>query len=302
MLVDLETGTETLWETGDFLSNHYAKLDDQTVLVDSYGARNSGSSSGMQPYAFNVKEGTLAAVQNEEAKSGIIYELHGRTGFMRRGHRKVWVGEDLQLGESATLTSLIEARNLENQLAVLEAQERSIESGSRYSFRGYPAAMEAPSPPGMPAIGTPELEAKKAELARKREERLGNLDNAEIHAVGLYQGCSSRPRDRKCPVIVKVKRTAKPIVLVLSSYESIRWTLVREPGSNLSAVIVTGYDPSEVVGQGTARVVVRQRGPFAYKREDPRFVSLNNEVQMLTGKSISKFQGAYESHSMEVGP
>jgi hypothetical protein len=101
-------------------------------------------------------------------------------------------------------------------------------------------------------------------------------------------------------VEVRIKRSSKPIVLVLSSYESVKWTLIAEPGARLAAVLVSGYYPSQVVGAGTARVVMTGNS-YAYKMESPEYRNLNLAALKWTGKSIGVFQGRYEGGSFNVG-
>lgn len=134
-----------------------------------------------------------------------------------------------------------------------------------------------------------------AELAR----------NSQIEALGVYQGKmvgmqATASDRRKGNIEVRIRRSAKPIVLVLSSYEPVRWQLIREPGANLVVVLISGYYQSEVVGAGTARVVMNGSS-FAYKPESQEYSTLNRDVMRLTGKSIGIFQGRYEGVSFSVG-
>jgi hypothetical protein len=117
-----------------------------------------------------------------------------------------------------------------------------------------------------------------AELAR----------NSQIEALGVYQGKmigaqATASERRKGNIEVRIRRSAKPIVLVLSSYEPVRWQLTREPGANLVVVLVSGYYQSEVVGAGAARVVMNGSS-FSYKPGSQEYSALNRDVMRLTGK------------------
>lgn len=152
-----------------------------------------------------------------------------------------------------------------------------------------------------PIIGTSSLEFGQsgivgpiADLAR----------DAQIEAVGVYQGGAgeSRTNDgRKMGYVeVRLRRSAKPVVLVLSSYEPVRWKLIPESGARLAAVLVSGYYPSQVVGAGAARIVMTG-SVYAYKLGSPEYNLLNREIVKWTGKSIGIFQGRYEGSAFSVG-
>ena len=125
--------------------------------------------------------------------------------------------------------------------------------------------------------------------------------NAQIEAIGVYQGANSnRSTDRTGDVEVRVRKSARPIVLILSSYESIRWRLIVEPGAQLNGVLVSGYKQSTVVGAGPARVLMNG-SQYAYKEGSAEFAALNRNVVQQLGKPINAFQGRYEGSAFSVG-
>ena len=125
MLVNLETGEEKTWESSEIVGNNYAKVNEEAILVDSYNLTGGGRS---KPQVFNIKDSTLSPVENAEGSEGIIYELEGRTGFIRRGYQKVWIGDELQLGKPESLETMIAGRKLEKQLIALENEERTVKA------------------------------------------------------------------------------------------------------------------------------------------------------------------------------
>ncbi|WP_019140223.1 hypothetical protein [Noviherbaspirillum massiliense] len=285
MAVDLESGNEALWPTAEFLVNQYGKLGETTLLVDSYQAGGTGT----KPWVFDIEKSTLSPVETREGNAGILAPLAGRTGYMRREYNGMWFGDMVQAGDAKPLDELLAAFNLERQLAKLKAQEEARAADAyNGSFRGMPAA--APSAPLSygPASGP------IADLARE----------AQVEAVGVYQGSSGAQSmaagRRMGHVEVRIRRSAKPLVLVLSSYEPVRWSLISEPGAKLSAVMVSGYYPSDVVGAGTARVI-RTGSSYAYKLDSPEYNALNRETIRWTGKGINVFQGGYEGRTFSVG-
>jgi hypothetical protein len=121
MLFNMETGEEKYWQSGEVVGTNYAKFSEDSILVDGHSFLKTGTT---RSFILNIKDSTLSPVETVDGSEGIIYELNGRTGFMRRGYQKVWVGDSLQTGRSDSLDDLIEGRKLERQLQALEQEER----------------------------------------------------------------------------------------------------------------------------------------------------------------------------------
>ena len=120
----------------------------------------------------------------------------------------------------------------------------------------------------------------------------------------MYEGYSEpsgRSHDRNGrSVEVRVGRTSSPIILVLSSYEPVRWRVVSESGARVAAVLLSSHHASKVDGAGSARVV-NLGGQYAYKQGTPQYGMLDGEVYRYTGKRIDFFQGRYQGKEFSVG-
>jgi hypothetical protein len=127
MMVNLETGEETFWATGQFISNHYAKLSENTLLVDSFN-------QGGKPWVFNIEQSTLSPVETEAGNHGIIAELPGRIGFMRR-ESKMWFGDKLKSGAPVSLDSWIENFKIERQKAEIQSKTPAIDTSTWVGLR-----------------------------------------------------------------------------------------------------------------------------------------------------------------------
>jgi len=127
---------------------------------------------------------------------------------------------------------------------------------------------------------------------------------SRVEAIGVYEsefssGGPGRPRVEGV-VEVRIKRSDVPLVLVLSSYEPVRWMLVSETGARLAAVLVGGNHPSTVVGAGSARVFQIGQS-YAYRRGGREYDALQADVFQWTGKPIEVFQGTYRGRTFVVG-
>lgn len=117
--------------------------------------------------------------------------------------------------------------------------------------------------------------------------------SAELHVVGSNEG-SGR---------VTVRRSDKPIELLLSAYDAGEWVITLEPGAKLQRVILQGYKLQRVTGlPDRVEIVARGRcksayswepeNPFVGKR-NARFDKFIRSVQEFTGLVESSFQGSY---------
>ena len=126
---------------------------------------------------------------------------------------------------------------------------------------------------------------------------------ARVEPVCVYEAVAMRapgePRSEE-PVRVLVRQAHRPMVLVLSSHQTVRWVLDVAPDANLCAVLLSGYGQSTVAGTGDA-LVTSIGGFYAFKRGSAEFRHLESEVLRCTGRNIERFQSQYAGHTFEIG-
>jgi len=126
---------------------------------------------------------------------------------------------------------------------------------------------------------------------------------AQVEAVCVYEAVAVRAPstpESVDPVSVVVRKTPRPVVLVLSSHQTVHWEISLETGAALSAVLLSGYGESTVVGAGDA-MVTSIGGFYAFKRGSAEFKHLEKEVRRCTGRNIEGFQSAYAGHRFDIG-
>ena len=126
---------------------------------------------------------------------------------------------------------------------------------------------------------------------------------AQVEAVSVYEAVAVRaPRTPEAgePVSVVVRATPQPVVLVLSSHQTVRWEIALAPDANLSAVLLSGYGESTVTGAGEA-MVSSIGGFYAFKRGSAEFKHLETEVRRCTGQNIDGFRSEYAGNSFVIG-
>jgi hypothetical protein len=126
---------------------------------------------------------------------------------------------------------------------------------------------------------------------------------AQVEAVSVYEAVAVHspriPRSHGA-VAVLVRETARPVVLVLSSHQTVHWELTLAPGAMLRAVLLSGYGESTVSGAGSARVT-SIGGFYAFKRGSAEYRHLESEVMRCTGRPIETFRSVYAGRSFEIG-
>jgi len=143
---------------------------------------------------------------------------------------------------------------------------------------------------------------------------LAAADGAELHVVGMYMPGGE---DTGKPVEVEVQATAKPIILVLTSYCEAVWNVRPAPGARIAAVIVGGHSPQEVDGVPAGVPVSRRCPQFttghlddgkrpkvdtfdAYKANTLDYRKMIGKLNDATGLLVSSFQGEYSGTSFVV--
>lgn len=287
MTVDLESGQETHWKTDRLIATDYAKLSESSVLVDVY----DGPTKSI-PWVLNIEASTMAPVTTEAGHQGILFELDGRTGFMRREHDGIWFGDRVQHGEPKALDEFLSDRNLERQMAKLNAMTQGhAAAGNDLILRDPP---RAPSQGSQPSPKPPVLSA--GQFAQQAK-------GARIEAIGVYESSKNLPHgpgNRPGQVRVDIGPSSQPQVLVLSSYESVRWDINPQPGSQIKLILTSSYYPAFVEGAGSIPVATISTAS-AYRRDSEDYGRLMSEVQRLTLQPITNFQGSYYGEHFRLG-
>jgi len=187
------------------------------------------------------------------------------------------------VGEMVLAQSELKLKMFEQQQALL-----SLRQGNT-SLRSFNPSAYASSYPSQPYRQT-----------RPEWEDADSYRDATVQAIGVYQGKKIGESKTKPFIQVRVRPSGKPIVLVLSSYEAVRWVLIPERGARIGAVLVSGYESSDVIGAGQARII-RLGSLYAYERGSPKYAQLDDSVNKFLGKRIGTFQGHYEGENFSVG-
>ena len=145
------------------------------------------------------------------------------------------------------------------------------------------------------------------------EEEIDEV-TGQVLGIGVYEGgypdgdSHSFRYHPQGEVDVEVGEVDRDSVLVLTSYEPVKWNLSGEGLGNISKIFASGYHEQEVAGSHQADVTrTSYEGGdygeyyYAYKKASTNYTTLNEAVKEMYGKSMTSFVGAYAEDSFAVG-
>ena len=161
---------------------------------------------------------------------------------------------------------------------------------------GEPAAVKA----ARDAAPVPPLERGRLAVVTGAPE-LSQTARNPVLTVGVFEAIAGpmNPEAAARPLRVRVKSSAGPVVLVLSSLQAVRWNVERAPRAALVAVLLAGRGESTVTGANEVPVF-SIGGFYAFRTGSEEFRHLENEVLRATGCGIHGFERARADHDLEV--
>ncbi len=146
-------------------------------------------------------------------------------------------------------------------------------------------------------------------------EQIDNLpENTEVHVVGCYHATNNEP------VNVRVERTGKPIVVVLTAYFATSWNLEIDQNTDVRGVILSGYfdqrfshiAPKDIptriltyfpiwkdISSEEKKVRVSQCF-FVWSPILEDFGKMRSLVREITQRDVASFQGIYSAKSFVI--
>jgi hypothetical protein len=257
-----------------------ASPDPDQILLKGFVQPSHGENGG--EYLYSIANHTMTKIDRDRVMSDRFAIINSIQRQAVINQNKIEIVSDLpKLAPISAQAFASSAQEIVNNRKLDAVEERSLQGVARSGQ----------------LIQTPLKSAAKGPLVDLARD-------AQVEAVGVYQGASGgskTPDGRKLGYVeVRIRRSTKPIVLVLSSYEPVRWMLISESGARLAAVLVSSYYPSQVVGAGSVPVVVNG-STFAYKTDGSGYRALNQAVSNVIGKDIGVFQGRYDGGQFSVG-
>lgn len=301
-----EVGTQLSWtdlttlerkavDLGPMAVHRMMPLPGADAFVLTGGLRHE---QGLRHWVWSIADGSIAAVKSGDVGTDHLEFIPSMNKLALIDGQRMTFADGLPTEAAVPLADFLADATMQANEAKIRRAMAQPDGLLASQWAQAKAASGMPTSPAAPPAAAP---------AVPQAAMLGPLPaNVRVDGIGIYgTDRSARPAGAqagaKPRVAVRVRAGGVPLVLVLSSYEAVSWDLKLDPGARLLAVLVSGYEASEVQGAGSARVA-RMGDVYAYKMSQPEFAKLNNAVTTWTGgKALASFQGSYYGASFEAG-
>ena len=173
--------------------------------------------------------------------------------------------------------------------------------------------LDLPAPEGAQPLGdlvarlAVEVKPASAASQGRAVPMLQKLPNdVRVEAIGVYQGELPGGRQRTFQervagtINVSVGETPRPVALLLSSYEPVKWNIVAASQARIAAVLLSGPPESQVLGVRGVEVT-RVGSGYAYQLGSRGYGGLDQASRQYTGRPIERFQGQYSGSNFAIG-
>lgn len=272
--LDLEIGQQGKWANGALQMRGYAQVSDTEVYVNVYGGKTTQGY-----YLFDIEQRTLTATQAINRTDGILQPLATNRGYLVRASGSLTIGSRvIPLGDPRPLETMMSEAAVEQERAAAAAvAARAADIIARRS------PVVVTRWPGTQALGVPSSPVP------------GVPANAHVSVIGVYE---SENLDLKSELIdVSLQPSKVPVVLVLSSYESVHWN-IRTNGRPIAAVLLSGYKKSKVSGYEGKIVEIGQS--YAIAADSREYQQLRAAIGEHVAQPVRLFQGTYSASAFSV--
>lgn len=149
----------------------------------------------------------------------------------------------------------------------------------------------------------PALAGKLGDAFAPKDYEVHYLDTHE----GIYRNNDCQHYSDRCTVEVNIKKLDRPLILVMTAYEPIHWSIKKDPGTILKQVILSGYYEQTVSGisadtpvQNISRTFNNHYFYGGYIQNEAEYLSLSRKIKRLTGKDPETVQSVYRAKSFTV--
>jgi hypothetical protein len=315
--LDMQTEQQGVWQLSAVGAQGFSKLNEQAIVFDTMA-------SGTTPAAtrvLDISQATVATAKNLDAKDGTLTPLTPRAGYLKRSGSAVIIGNAVELEAPQPLDALVSEAQLARQLSRLNSMAANSEAAPGPDQDRYAAlsrqvrAMNTAAAirDGLPrdvveAIrqgrGPNSAQGAAAGLpAPGAKPLLADVPaDAKVSFIGVYEAASTSPSasggNRTGGIRVNVTPGNTPLVLVLTSYEPVRWT-INSANRKISAILLSGNAQSSVISPGNPQVL-KIGSAYAYKMDSQEYARVKQDIARYVSNPVQSFQGGYKGQDFSV--
>jgi hypothetical protein len=317
--LDMQTEQQGVWQLSALGAQGFSKLNEQAILFDTMA-------SGATPAAtrvLDISQATIATAKNLDAKDGTLTPLTPRSGYLKRSGSAVMIGSAVELEAPQALDPLVAEAQLARQLARLNSMtanaEQSAPSAERNSYiEALSRQVRAANTASAIRNGLPRDVVESIRQGRGPNSAQGAAAglpapgvkplltdvpaDAKVSFIGVYEAASTTPAtgggNRTGGIRVNVAPGSTPLVLVLTSYEPVRWT-INSSNRKISAILLSGNAQSSVISPGNPQVL-KIGSAYAYKMDSHEYTRVKQDVARYVSNPVQSFQGGYKGQDFSV--
>jgi hypothetical protein len=293
--VNLETNEQGTWSTSIWNPRHITKLNDsQLIMLDAKFTNDVNR----QAKIIDVERQEILSLAVPKVTDGRWMSLYPRSGLISYVNNAFVVSRDIETINPLPLEKELAMATIEKQLAKLQIEpgENNLfgsASSSKLPFAAHSSHESIESGHAYRTLNP----SHASQLAAVKPLLTDIPKNANVSVIGVYEPkVGSRQGGA---VTVNIQPAEAPLVLVLSSYEAVRWNVLNPSGRKIAAILLSGYNESTIVG-GSRQRTLRIGSTSVYKLNSPDYEQLKLDVARYVPNTIKSFQGAYAGSEFSV--
>ncbi len=325
--LDMQTEQQGVWQLSALGAQGFSKLNEQAILFDTMA---SGATPGTTR-VLDITQATIATAKNLDAKDGTLTPLTPRAGYLKRSGSAVIIGSAVELEAPQPLDPVVAEAQLARQLARLNNMTANADMSAISGAAPAPSAereryyenlarqVRASNVAGAIQSGLPRDVIESMRRGSGPNSAAGSAAaaaaaagagvkplltdvpaDAKVTVIGVYEAASTTPATggRIGGIRVNVMPGNAPLVLVLTSYEPVRWT-INSSNRKISAILLSGNAQSSVISPGNAQVL-KIGSAHAHKMDGPDYARVKQDVARYVANPVQSFQGGYKGQDFSV--
>lgn len=287
--LDLATGQQGTWQLAAIAGASYTQVGDSTIAFYA----TVPDAPGMRLRLLDTEKSTIAFAKETATQ---LFSLSPRPALVRRGSGAIALVSALEPdGDPQDVARVVSEAMLARELQKL--QDPAPRDSDTFSSGFMPQHADAARRVERPVTAAAIPMGKAAPMAPGKP-MLDVPPGTRIAMLGVYEAARV-PNVPHGTVSVHVAPGSTPLVLVLSSYESVNW-MIRPNGRKITAILLSSYVPSKVYGHGNTPLVRIAFTHSAYKMDSEGYNTLRREVARYVGGATPVFQGTYSGQEFQV--
>ncbi len=278
--ISAKTLTTTTVPIGPFDVRDVEALPNPDLILLSGENPGINPNTGLRRYVYSLSKQTFAPVNWQEMEKGRIVYVPTVNKLAVVSENRVGFIDTLPTQPAISREDFVAAMNLEQEQHQAAMSQQSL----------------TPHISGEGPVRVETIPGARVTMRTSGDTWTvtSEPDKTNVEAIGIEHAASfvSKPDGSKEGIVlVHVKRgNGAPIVLLLSSHDSVRWSLTVEHGATLQSILTAGPGASEVSGAGSVPVRHLASGG-ASQMNTPEYERLQSEVFRTSGSHIRRFQG-----------